>query len=78
MILRSAAQSEQADDVADKSKGTDKSKEKNKGCKCKKNRKRKHSVTFTLPNQHNYWKDIIDEECDRLKIKYKQWQGDEK
>ena len=75
--MRSATQSEEPDDVAEKSNGTDKSKEKNKGRKCKKNRKQKCSVTFTLHNQCNVQKDMVDEDCDRLKVKYKEWQGDE-
>ena len=77
MSLRSASRSKQTDDIADKSKDTDTSKDKTNGCKCKKNRKQKCSVTFTLPNQCNVRKDMVDENCEKLKIKYKQWEGDD-
>ena len=77
MSLRSTSQSKQTDDVADKSKDTDTSKDKTNGCKCKKNRKQKHSVTFTLPNQCNVHKNMVDKNCDKLKIKNKQCEGDD-
>ena len=51
---------------------------KNKGKKRGKHqsKRQKKFVTFTLPNQRNIRKDMVDENCARLKIKYKQWSGD--
>ena len=77
MSLRSAAQTEQPDDVLDKGKENDTSKEKKKERKGKRNRKQKHSVTFTLLHQRNVHKDMVNEDCECLNIKYKQWQGEE-
>ena len=50
---------------------------KNKGKKRGKHqsKRQKKFVTFTLPNQRNIRKDMVDENCARLKIKYKQWSG---
>ena len=51
---------------------------KNKGTKRRKkqSKRQKKFVTFTLPNQRNIRKDMVDENCAWLKIKYKQWSGD--
>ena len=40
-------------------------------------KRQKKFVTFTLPNQRNIRKDMVDENCARLKINYKQWSGNE-